>query len=136
MADPISTAILPEGWTRARGFSYGMVSEGGRTVRVAGQVAQVAGGGVEAGLDMGRQFEMALANVVAVVKAAGGAPDDIVMLRAYVTDLDAFNAAGPAIGAGWRTHLGKHFPAMTLVEVTRLVDPEAVVEIEGEAVIA
>ena len=135
MADPISRPVLPEGWARARGYSYGTVSNAGRTVRVAGQVAQDKGGDVPAGLDMGAQFTRAIANVVEVVRAAGGAAENIVMLRAYVTDLDAFNAAGAAIGAGWRAHLGKHFPAMTLVEVTRLVDPEATVEIEGEAVI-
>ena len=57
------------------------------------------------------------------------------MLRAYVTDIDAFNAAGPAVGAAWGQHLGKNFPAMTLVEVSRLLDPNAMVEIEGEAVL-
>ena len=57
------------------------------------------------------------------------------MLRAFVTDLDAFNADTAAVGAAWGLHLGKNFPAMTLVEVSRLLDPNAMVEIEGEAVL-
>jgi enamine deaminase RidA (YjgF/YER057c/UK114 family) len=129
-------AILPAGWERARGFSYGVVARGSRILRVAGQIASEKGtGGVEAGLDFGAQWERALGNVVTVVEAAGGAAERIVMLRAFVTDLDAFRSAGAALGAGWRAHLGKHFPAMTLVEVSRLVDPNALVEIEAEAVL-
>lgn len=136
MASTQSTTILPEGWQRARGYSHGVTTQGGTTVRVAGQIAMVDGAGpVDSGLDFGAQFGQALANVVAVVGAAGGAAEHIVLLRAFVTDLDAFNAAGAAIGAAWGSHLGKHFPAMTLVEVSRLIDPAAMVEIEAEAVI-
>ncbi len=136
MASVQTTTILPEGWPRARGYSHGVATAGGTTLRVAGQIAMVEGQGpVDSGLDFGAQFGQALANVVAVVGAAGGAPENIVLLRAFVTDLDAFNAAGAAIGAAWGAHLGKHFPAMTLVEVSRLVDPAAMVEIEAEAVI-
>jgi enamine deaminase RidA (YjgF/YER057c/UK114 family) len=135
MSDPISTAILPEGWQRAQGYSYGMVSTGGQTVRIAGQVAQIRGGAVEAGLDIGAQFALALGNVVEVLAAAGGKAEHLVNLRAYVTDMDAFNAAGKAVGAAWGEHLGRHFPAMTLLEVTKLFDANAAVEIEAEAVI-
>jgi enamine deaminase RidA (YjgF/YER057c/UK114 family) len=71
-----------------------------------------------------------------VLRAAGGEPENLVMMRAFVTDIDAFKAAGAAVGAAWGTHLGKHFPAMTLVEVSRLIDPNAMVEIEGEAVLS
>lgn len=128
--------ILPAGWKRARGYSYAMASVGGTTVRVAGQVAIRDGQGpVDASLDFGAQFDLALGNVVAVVTAAGGEPQHVMTLRAYVTDVDAFNQAGAAVGAAWGQHLGKHFPAMTLVEVSRLLDPNAVVEIEAEAVI-
>jgi enamine deaminase RidA (YjgF/YER057c/UK114 family) len=135
MSNKTSEAILPEGWQRARGFSYGMKSSGGTTIRVAGQVAQVTGAGVADGLGMGAQFAQSLANVVAVVETAGGSAGDIVMLRVYVTDIDAFNAAGAELGAAWMEHLGKHFPAMTLVEVTKLIDSNAVIEIEAEAVV-
>lgn len=135
MSDAISKAILPEGWQRARGYSHGVVSTGGTTIRVAGQVAQVAGGPVEGELDMGAQFALALSNVVTVVEAAGGKAEHLVNLRVYVTDMDAFNAAGKAVGVAWSDSLGRHFPAMTLVEVTKLFDARAMVEIEAEAVI-
>jgi enamine deaminase RidA (YjgF/YER057c/UK114 family) len=129
-------AILPEGWARARGYSHAVATEGGTTLRVAGQLAVRDGKGpVEAGLDFGAQFAQALANVVAVVRAAGGEPRHVASLRAYVTDMAAFHASGAAIGEGWRASLGKHFPAMTLVGVTALVDPNAKVEIEAEAVL-
>lgn len=129
-------AILPEGWARARGYSYAVATAGGTTLRVAGQLAVRDGKGpVEAGLDFGAQFALALANVVAVVRAAGGEAQHVASLRAYVTDMAAFHASGAAIGEGWRASLGKHFPAMTLVGVTALVDPNAKVEIEAEAVI-
>jgi enamine deaminase RidA (YjgF/YER057c/UK114 family) len=129
-------AILPEGWARARGYSYAVATQGGTTVRIAGQIAVRDGKGpVDPGLDFGAQFALALANIVTVVRAAGGEPQHVVNLRAYVTDMAAFHASGAAIGEGWRASLGKHFPAMTLVGVTGLVDPNAKVEIEAEAVI-
>jgi len=136
MPDNHLEAVLPANWQRARGYSYAMVSQGGRTVRVAGQIAVVKGKGpVDPALDFGQQFDRALGNLVTIVDAAGGIATDIAALRAYVTDIDAFNAAGAAIGEAWGRHLGKHFPAMTLVEVSKLLDPNAMVEIEAEAVI-
>lgn len=129
-------AILPEGWARARGYSYAVATSGGTTLRIAGQLAMREGKGpVEKGLDFGAQFALALANVVAVTRAAGGEPGHIVNLRAFVTDMAAFHASGAAIGEAWKASLGKHFPAMTLVQVVALVDPNAQVEIEAEAVI-
>ncbi|WP_365698239.1 RidA family protein [Phenylobacterium sp.] len=71
-----------------------------------------------------------------VVRAAGGEVGNIVMLRAYVTDMAEFNAGGAEVGEAWGATLGRHFPAMTLVGVTALVDPNARVEIEAEAVLA
>ncbi|HJQ61072.1 MAG TPA: RidA family protein [Vineibacter sp.] len=133
MSDIAYTPILPEGWPRPRGFSQAVRSTGSRTVRVAGQVAQEPGKPVAVGLEIGAQWRLALANVVTVVRAAGGDVGNIVALRAYVTDITAFREAGPAIGAAWAATLGRHFPAMTLVEVTGLLDSQAVVEIEAEA---
>ena len=69
------------------------------------------------------------------LKAAGGQPEHLVALRAYVTDIAEFNAAGAAVGAAWGATLGRHFPAMTLVQVSALIDPNAKVEIEGEAIL-
>ncbi len=128
--------VLPEGWSRARGYSHALVYSG-RTIRVAGQLAIENGTGpVPDDMSMGAQFAQALANVVACVEAGGGRAEAIVNLRVFVTDIAAFRAAGADIGAAWGPLLGKHFPAMTVVEITALYDPKAMIEIEAEAVVA
>lgn len=130
------TAILPEGWTRPRGFSHAVVAKGTRSVRIAGQIGRAPGqAAIPAGTAAGAQWKVALENLVTVLKAAGGEPQQLVALRAYVTDIAEFNAAGAAIGAAWGATLGRHFPAMTLVQVSALIDPNAKVEIEGEAIL-
>jgi enamine deaminase RidA (YjgF/YER057c/UK114 family) len=136
MSDIAYTPILPEGWSRPRGFSHGVVATGTRSIRIAGQIGREPGQAhIAAGTDAGTQWRVALTNLVAVLKAAGGEPRHLVALRAYVTDIGEFNAAGPAIGAAWGVTLGKHFPAMTLVQVSALIDPNAKIEIEGEAIL-
>ena len=135
-SDIAYTPILPEGWQRPRGFSHGIVAQGTKSVRIAGQIGREPGQShIAPGTDAGTQWRVALGNVVAVLKAAGGEPRHLVALRAYVTDIAEFNAAGPAIGAAWGQTLGKHFPAMTLVQISALIDPQAKVEIEGEAIL-
>jgi enamine deaminase RidA (YjgF/YER057c/UK114 family) len=105
-------------------------------VRIAGQIGREPGQAqIAAGTDAGTQWRVALGNLVTVLKAAGGEPGHLVALRAYVTDIAEFNAAGAAIGAAWAGTLGRHFPAMTLVQVSALIDPHAKIEIEGEAVL-
>jgi enamine deaminase RidA (YjgF/YER057c/UK114 family) len=111
-----------------------MASTGGTTIRVA-QVAQVAGGPVERGLDLGAQFALVLSNVATVVEAAGGKAEHLVNMRTYFTDMGAFNAAGKAVGVAWGDSLGRHFSAMTLVKWTKLFDANAMVEMEAETVI-
>jgi enamine deaminase RidA (YjgF/YER057c/UK114 family) len=136
MSDIDYRAVLPEGWSRPRGFSHAVVARGATQVRIAGQVGVVRGeDGVAADADMGLQWACALANVVTVLRAAGGRPEHLIMLRAYVTDIGEFNRAGAAVGKAWAETLGKHFPAMTLVQVSALIDPNAKVEIEGEALL-
>lgn len=136
MSDIGFTAILPEGWPRPRGYAQGVVTTGGRALRVAGQTGVAPGAHhVAADTDFGAQFTQALANVVAVVQAAGGKAEHIVSLRAYLTQIGDFNAHGAAVGAAWGASLGRHFPAMTIVGVTALLDPAACVEIEAEAVL-
>lgn len=136
MSDIAYTPILPEGWSRPRGFSHAVVAKGTRSVRIAGQIGRApTESAIPAGSDAGTQWRIALENVVAVLKAAGGQPPHLVALRAYVTDIAEFNAAGAAIGAAWGATLGKHFPAMTLVQVSALIDPNAKVEIEAEAIL-
>ena len=135
-SDIAYTPVLPEGWTRPRGFSHGVVAIGTKSVRIAGQIGREPGQAhIPTGTDAGAQWRVALSNVVTVLKAAGGEPTHLVALRAYVTDIAEFNAAGAAIGAAWGATLGRHFPAMTLVQVSALIDPNAKVEIEGEAVL-
>jgi enamine deaminase RidA (YjgF/YER057c/UK114 family) len=135
-SDIAYTPILPEGWSRPRGFSHAVVATGTKSVRIAGQIGrEPSQANIPAGTDAGTQWKVALSNVVAVLKAAGGVPTHIVALRAYVTDIAEFNSAGAAIGAAWGATLGRHFPAMTLVQVSALIDPNAKVEIEAEAIL-
>jgi enamine deaminase RidA (YjgF/YER057c/UK114 family) len=136
MTDIGYKAILPEGWPRPRGFAHAVIASGTRSIRIAGQLAKVAGQDkVDSGADLPAQWKIAMGNLVTVAQAAGAEPRHIVMLRAYVTDIAAFNRAGAAIGEAWAATLGKHFPAMTLVQVSALIDPNALVEIEGEAIL-
>lgn len=135
MSDIDYRAVLPEGWARPRGFSQAVSARGSVTIRVSGQLARVDGAPIPAGLSLGEQWKRALANLVTVVRAAGADIPNIVLLRAYVTDMAEFNAGGAEVGAAWAETLGRHFPAMTLVGVTGLVDPHARVEIEAEAVL-
>src|ERR1700761_5714371 len=130
------TAILPDGWQRPRGFSHAVVATGSRSVRIAGQIGREPGQPhIPAGTDAGTQWRVALGNLVTVLRAAGGQPGHLVALCAYVTDIAEFNTAGAAIGAAWGATLGRHFPAMTLVQVSALIDPNAKVEIEAEAIL-
>ena len=136
MSDIAYTPILPEGWPRPRGFSHAVVATGTRSVRIAGQIGREPGQShIPADADAGTQWRTALSNLVTVLKASGGQPQHLVALRAYVTDIAEFNAAGAAVGAAWGATLGRHFPAMTLVQVSALIDPNAKVEIEGEAIL-
>src|SRR4029453_711253 len=101
-SDIAYTAFLPEGWTRPRGFSHAVVATGTKSVRIAGQIGrEPSQAHIPAGTDAGTQWKVALSNVVAVLKAAGGQPTHLVALRAYVTDIAEFTEAGPAIGAAW-----------------------------------
>ncbi len=124
--------VQPEGWAPAKGYANGVVCEGGRTVYVAGQIAWDAQQRFVSD-DFVAQFDQALANVVAVVEAAGGRATDIVKMTVYVTDLDAYRDGLRGVGGAWRARLGKHFPAMALVGVTGLVERAAKVEIEAIA---
>ena len=136
MSDIAYQTVLPEGWPRPRGFSHAVLARGATQVRIAGQIGVVRGEpSVAADADMGTQWAQAMANLVTVLRAAGGQPEHLIMLRAYVTDIGEFNRAGAAVGKAWGETLGKHYPAMTLVQVSALIDPAAKVEIEGEALL-
>ncbi len=121
--------INPSPLGQPSGWNHGMLGPaGGRVLFVAGQTAAGAGGIVE-------QWERALERVVTVVRAAGGSPEDIGRMTVYVTDRAAYSAERRALGEAHRRHMGKHYPAMALVEVKALVDEGALVEIEATAVI-
>jgi len=126
--------IQPDGWAPAKGYSNGMLVEGhARLLFVAGQIAWDAEQRLVGDGDFAAQFRQALANVVAVVRAAGGEPQHIVRLTMYVVDKRAYEAALKDVGAAYRDVVGKHYPAMALVQVADLLEPGALVEIEGTA---
>ena len=125
--------VHPAAWPAPKGYANGVVASG-RTLYVAGQVGWNTSGAFVSH-ELAPQFGQALDNVVDVVRAAGGAPTDIVKMTVYVTDLAAYRSSLPAIGKEWRARLGKHFPAMALVGVSGLVERDALVEIEAVAVL-
>jgi enamine deaminase RidA (YjgF/YER057c/UK114 family) len=120
------------GFPKPRGYANGVLAEGGRTLHVSGQIGWDKDAHIVSS-DFATQFLQALDNVIAVVRAAGGGTEHIVKLLAFVTDLDQYLAAQQAIGAGWRARMGKYYPAMSLVKVAGLLEPGALVEIEGVA---
>jgi enamine deaminase RidA (YjgF/YER057c/UK114 family) len=126
-----SQEVSVPGWPAPRGYANGRIGRG-RAVHVAGQVGWDEQGAF-ATRDLVPQFARALDNVIAVVRAAGGVPEDIARMTVYVTDIAAYRGAQVALGLAWRARLGKHFPAMALVGVSALVEPDAVVEIEATA---
>jgi len=125
--------VQPEGWAAPKGYANG-VAVRGRTLYVGGQIGWNTACEFETD-DLAEQFAIALDNVVAVVRAAGGEPSDIAKMTVYVTDLPAYRAALRPIGAAWRARLGRHFPAMALVGVAGLVELRAKVEIEAVAIL-
>jgi enamine deaminase RidA (YjgF/YER057c/UK114 family) len=128
-----SEEIRVPGWPAPRGYANGRTGRG-RVVHVAGQIGWDDRGQLVSA-EFAPQFVQALDNVVAVVRAAGGVPGDIATMTAFVTDVAAYRAAARELGSAWRGRLGRHFPAMTLVEVRALVEPGAVVEIQATAYI-
>jgi enamine deaminase RidA (YjgF/YER057c/UK114 family) len=127
--------LNPEALGAPRGYNNGLLAPAhGRILFVAGQVAMDADGRVIAG-DVAVQWERALENVLAVVRAAGGGATHIGRMTIFVTDRGEYMAARSALGKVWRRVMGSHYPAMTLVEVKGLVEDGAVVEIEATAVI-
>ncbi|GBD43413.1 2-iminobutanoate/2-iminopropanoate deaminase [bacterium HR40] len=124
--------LQPAGWPRPQGYANGIEATG-RMVFVAGQVGWDEEGRFVAG-DFVAQTRQALANVLRVLAEAGLGPEHVVRMTWYVTDIHAYRQARKALSAVWRELMGRHFPAMTLVAVTALVEPEALVEIEATAV--
>jgi len=135
MSDFPMILVNPESLGAPRGYSNGVLTEaGGRLLFIAGQVGWDQQQKIVSA-DFVEQFDRALANVLAVIVEAGGKPDQIARLVIYVTDKNEYRARTREVGERYRAHMGKHFPAMVLVEVKSLLDEEAKVEIEGIAVL-
>ncbi len=127
--------INPEELGEPKGWNNGMLAEaGGRMLFVAGQAGTDATGRVVSG-DFTKQMAKALENVITVVREAGGGPEAVGRMTFYVTNIQTYRANLKPIGSAYRRIMGRHFPAMALVEVSALVDPEAQVEIEATAVL-
>jgi enamine deaminase RidA (YjgF/YER057c/UK114 family) len=125
--------LHPKAWTRSSGYSNGVAAEG-RQVFVAGQVGWNARQDIVSE-DFVAQVEQALRNIVEVLAEAKAQPEDLVRLTWYVTDKREYLARTAEVGDAYRRVIGPHFPAMTLVQVTALVDDRARVEIEATAVV-
>ena len=102
--------ILPEGWQRPRGFAHAVSSRGATTIRVSGQLAREGHAPIPPDLSLEEQWCRALTNLIAVVRAAGADIPNIVLLRAFVTDMAEFNAGGAQVGEAWMATLGRLRP--------------------------
>jgi enamine deaminase RidA (YjgF/YER057c/UK114 family) len=126
--------VHPEGWRDPIGYSNGISTSGGRLLFVAGQVGWDEQQ-VFHSTDLAPQFEQALKNVIAVVAAAGGEPSNICRMTAFCCDKPAYLAARPKLGDIWRRHMGRHYPAMSMIFVADLLDSPGLIELEATAVI-
>jgi len=126
--------LLPDGWPRPSGYSHGVAAEG-RMVFVAGQIGWDSTQTFRSD-DFVEQVRQALENTLAVLAAAGAGPDHLVRMVWYVTDKDDYVNRLKEVGQVYREVIGKHYPAMTLVEVSALLEPRAKVEIETTAVVS
>jgi len=129
------TLINPDSLGTPSGYSHGVIADvHGKLLFIAGQIAWDEKQKIISA-DFVEQFDRALANVVTVLSAAGGKPEHIARLVIYVTDKVEYRERTSEVGERYRKHLGKHFPAMVLVQVAGLLDDAAKVEIEGMAVL-
>ncbi|MGG5886178.1 RidA family protein [Falsiroseomonas sp. HC035] len=126
------TALQPPGWPAPRGYSNGMMGRG-RLVLVGGQIGWDAEGRFAPGFVA--QVRQALGNILAVLREAGGGPEHVGRLTWYVVDIAEYRASLAELGPAYRAVMGRNFPAMALVQVVALVEPEARVEIEATAIL-
>lgn len=125
--------INPPELGRPSGFSHA-VRGTGRTVFLAGQTA-LDPSGVIVGETVVEQFRQALGNLLAALRAAGGTPEQLTSLTIYIVDMDDYKAHGREIGAVWKELIGRHYPATAGIGVSRLWDVEALVEVQGIALV-
>ncbi|MDP3491596.1 MAG: RidA family protein [Hyphomonadaceae bacterium] len=131
-ADTLPRALLPVGWPTPRGYANGMLAQG-RLVVTGGLVGWNAAGEFPA--TFVEQARQTFVNIVAVLKAGGAHPEHLVRLTWYLVDIEEYLAEQKALGAAYRETIGAHYPAMAVMQVVRLVEPAARIEIEATAVI-
>ncbi len=130
MGEPINPRSLPT----PRGYSYAIRAEGNRIVHFAGHISVDGKGQIVGANDLAKQFEQVLSNLSLTAAEASVELTDIVKMTLFVTDAEAYRSNSAEIGAIYRRHFGSYYPAMTLVEIRRLWDPGAMIEIEAVAV--
>ena len=123
--------IHPSGWLPAKGYANGMLTKDG-TLHIGGQIGWDANKTFVPGGFIG-QMRQALQNIVDIVEAAGGQASDVTRLTWFITDKKEYLASQAEVGAAYRDVFGKHFPAMSMIIVSGLVEDEAIVEIEATA---
>ncbi|MEU6171681.1 RidA family protein [Streptantibioticus parmotrematis] len=126
--------LNPPALSPATGFSHAVTATGGRLVFLAGQTA-LDGDGHVVGATLPEQFERALRNILDALTAAGGTPADLARVTVYAKDVAAYRADAHELGRIWRQLAGRDYPAMAVVGVVRLWDEEALVELDGIAVV-
>ena len=127
--------VNPSALGKPSGFSHAVVSHGGRAVWLAGQTALDAGGTLVGPGDVVAQYDRALRNLLTALDDAGGRPEHLVSMTTYILDIDDYRAHARELGRVWTSLMGDHFPAMAAVGVTRLWDRDALVEVQGVAVL-
>ncbi|HZP21339.1 MAG TPA: RidA family protein [Bauldia sp.] len=128
----VHEVLQPEGWPQPRGYANGVAARG-RTIYTGGLIGWDAKGGLAD--DFLGQVRQTLHNTLTVLRTGGAGPEHIARMTWYVTNIETYLAAQKEVGAAYREALGRAFPAMALVEVVRLVEPKAQVEIETIAVV-
>jgi len=131
----LAMAVNPPALAKPAGYSHGFEVQGGKTLYISGQVATDKAGTVVGKGDLVAQFRQVCENLKALVVARGGQMNDIVKLTMYVLSKADYKAKAKDIGLVYREYFGRHFPAMTLVEVKGLYDDDCAIEIEGVAVV-
>ena len=131
----VTMAVNPPALAKPAGYSHGFEVQGGKTLYMAGQVATDKAGAVVGKGDLVAQFRQVCENLKALVMVRGGQMNDIVKLTMYVLSKADYKAKAKDIGLVYREYFGRHFPAMTLVEVKGLYDDDCAIEIEGVAVV-
>ncbi|MFI9167960.1 RidA family protein [Streptomyces lincolnensis] len=126
--------INPPELSPPTGFSHAVVATGGRLVFLAGQTALDTDGKV-VGATLPEQFETALGNLLTALRACGGTPADLARVTVYATDVVDYRTNAAELGRVWRRLAGRDYPAMAVVEVVRLWDDRALVELDGFAVL-